>query len=112
MVNKSIIIIYIIIAFLSINLPLYMYLPGVSDGSDNCPLVSNSGQENVGDSDIVGDACDNCGTVNNDNQDDVDQNGVGDACVTPGGTNVDGYRQKKSSISYTQQTVPLTTLRK
>ena len=59
------------------------------DGSDNCPLVANPGQENTGDTDSVGDACDNCVSVNNDAQIDTDQNGVGDDCDTPGGTNKD-----------------------
>lgn len=66
-----------------------LYISGVPDGSDNCPLVSNSGQENSGDSDSVGDACDNCLNVDNDSQLDTDQNSIGDACDTVGGTNKD-----------------------
>ena len=58
------------------------------DGSDNCPLVANVGQENS-DTDTVGDACDNCPSVDNDAQTDSDDNGVGDACDTPGGSNRD-----------------------
>ena len=59
------------------------------DGSDNCPLVANAGQENAGDSDTVGDACDNCAGVDNDSQQDSDQNGYGDDCDTPGANNQD-----------------------
>ena len=53
--------------------------PGVADGSDNCPLVANAGQEDS-DGDNVGDACDNCPATPNAGQTDTNQNGVGDAC--------------------------------
>lgn len=62
---------------------------GIPDASDNCPLVTNPSQANTGDSDTVGDECDNCINVDNDDQLDTDQNGVGDACDTVGGTNKD-----------------------
>ncbi len=52
---------------------------GVPDHLDNCPLVSNQGQEDA-DGDGVGDACDNCPQVANPEQTDFDEDGVGDAC--------------------------------
>ena len=64
-------------------------ITGVADGSDNCPLVSNPSQDNIGDTDNVGDACDNCPSTDNNDQLDTDENGVGDACDTVGGTNKD-----------------------
>ena len=74
-----------------IKLCYLMYLEGVPDVSDNCPLVSNAGQQNTGDSDNIGDACDNCVYVDNDDQVDTNQNGYGDDCDTPGGSNKDRY---------------------
>ena len=52
---------------------------GVPDVNDNCPFVSNPGQED-GDGDGVGDLCDNCPVVPNPGQEDVDGDGVGDEC--------------------------------
>ena len=52
---------------------------GLDDLVDNCPLVSNLGQED-GDTDGVGDACDNCLLVSNSSQTDSDSDGVGNAC--------------------------------
>ncbi len=52
---------------------------GVTDSSDNCPLVSNPGQENS-DADGLGDACDNCPFMANDDQADNDEDGIGDSC--------------------------------
>jgi uncharacterized repeat protein (TIGR01451 family) len=67
---------------------------GVNDGSDNCPLVSNSSQTDT-DGDGTGDACDtdddgdavldgsdNCPLVANASQTDTDGDGTGDACDT------------------------------
>lgn len=60
---------------------------GVADGADNCPSVSNPGQENA-DGDAWGDACDSCPTNFSLNQNDSDGDGWGDACDTcPGVTN-------------------------
>ena len=63
---------------------------GLSDASDNCPMVSNSGQADT-DGDGIGDDCDNCPSVSNVNQDDIDGNSVGDACETVVLTNIDRY---------------------
>jgi hypothetical protein len=52
---------------------------GIPDTSDNCPTVSNPGQED-GDGDGVGNVCDNCPTIANKNQADSDLDGVGNAC--------------------------------
>ena len=49
------------------------------DGRDNCPAMSNAGQQD-NDGDRVGNACDNCVSVPNATQSDVDADGVGDAC--------------------------------
>jgi len=46
---------------------------------DNCPAISNPGQEDV-DNDSVGDVCDNCPTMSNSLQEDADNDTVGDAC--------------------------------
>jgi len=60
---------------------------GVPDSSDNCPTVSNPGQENE-DGDRFGDVCDPCPPVADDNPPDTDGDGVADACdpnpSTPG----------------------------
>ena len=53
---------------------------GYSYPNDNCPYISNPGQENVGDTDDVGDACDNCPNINNTGQEDADDDTLGDVC--------------------------------
>lgn len=52
---------------------------GVPDARDNCPGVSNAGQ-NDRDDDGVGNACDNCPGQSNPHQADRDGDGVGNAC--------------------------------
>jgi CSLREA domain-containing protein len=52
---------------------------GVGDDVDNCPAVSNPGQEDA-DGDGDGDACDNCPSLANPDQADADSDGDGNAC--------------------------------
>lgn len=52
---------------------------GVIDRDDNCPQVSNPGQQNS-DGDPLGNACDNCPQVTNNDQADADNDGVGNVC--------------------------------
>ncbi len=52
---------------------------GVSDLSDNCPLIPNASQDD-GDADGRGDACDNCLGLSNPSQADADGDGDGDVC--------------------------------
>ncbi|XP_060579535.1 uncharacterized protein LOC132736424, partial [Ruditapes philippinarum] len=61
---------------------------GILDGSDNCPLVANVGQEDT-DSDGVGDACDNCPSTSNSAQTDSNANFYGDSCDAVGASNID-----------------------
>jgi hypothetical protein len=63
---------------------------GVPDGSDNCPLVPNPGQQDVcsppppdRDGDGVPDGSDNCPDAVNAGQSDTDGDGAGDACDPP-----------------------------
>ncbi len=53
---------------------------GVLDAVDNCPLLSNPGQEDILDGDGVGDDCDNCPNDINPDQADLDADGIGDVC--------------------------------
>ena len=62
---------------------------GIPNTLDNCPLIFNPGQEDVGDGDGVGDVCDNCTLVANgphlpdaggNSQRDTDGDGFGNIC--------------------------------
>jgi len=52
---------------------------GIPDPYDNCPKISNQGQEDT-DKDNIGNICDNCPALPNQSQEDVDLDGVGDVC--------------------------------
>jgi hypothetical protein len=51
----------------------------ICDAADNCPLISNPGQED-GDGDGAGDVCDVCPAISNPGQEDADGDGHGDVC--------------------------------
>ena len=68
---------------------------GVPDQQDNCPMVSNPGQEDsdivvdcppnqecqlTSDPDGIGDLCDNCSVINNPGQEDEDRDKIGNVC--------------------------------
>jgi len=52
---------------------------GILDKDDNCPSISNPGQEDF-DFDAIGDVCDNCRFIANPSQEDGDGDGKGDIC--------------------------------
>jgi immune inhibitor A len=70
--------------------------------NDNCPSISNAGQED-GDGDGHGDVCDNCPSIANADQADLDSDGVGDLCDTCTDTDGDGY----GNPGYPANTCPL-----
>jgi cysteine-rich repeat protein/YD repeat-containing protein len=55
---------------------------GIGADADNCRLVRNHDQADLGDGDGVGDACDICPSVADPDQVDTDGDGEGDACDT------------------------------
>lgn len=61
----------------------------VADCIDNCPGVSNPGQEDF-DGDGWGNLCDNCPWIANPGQEDADHDGVGDPCDEVGIAEVNG----------------------
>ena len=58
---------------------------GQLDPFDNCPSVTNAGQDDA-DGDNVGDVCDNCPAIPNAGQIDGDNDAVGDTCDACPGT--------------------------
>jgi len=63
---------------------------GISNKDDNCPAVSNSGQEDD-DADTVGNVCDNCVDIPNRDQMDTDADNIGDVCDNCTDSDDDGY---------------------
>jgi len=70
---------------------------GIPTMSDNCPNISNIGQED-GDGDNIGDACDNCPDDANSDQFDNDRDGLGDICDDDDDN--DGFLDEEDNCPY------------
>jgi len=71
----------------------------VCDNVDNCPAISNPGQDDS-DDDGAGDPCDNCPGMINQEQSDFNNNGIGDACECEGDLEPDGDCDETDLLSF------------
>ena len=63
---------------------------GVKNTEDNCKIIYNKDQKDT-DGDTFGDVCDNCPSVSNKGQNDINQNLIGDDCEKGEDKDKDGF---------------------